>query len=108
VGNPTLAHVRHRFQQRTFCLDFNIWLSFAAASALVLILPGPTLLALLSQVLTKGPRVGWAGVAGIVCGDFIVASLVLTGLGPLLAVSGLVFSLLKWLGAFCLIWLGLE
>ena len=89
-------------------MDLDIWLSFAAASALVLILPRLTLLALLSQVLTKGPHIGWAGVERIVCGDFIVASLVLTGLGPLLAVSGLVFSLLRWLGAFCLIWLGLE
>ena len=81
-------------------MDLDIWLSFAAASALVLILPRPTLLALLPQALTKGPYIGWAGVERNVCGDFIMASLVLTGSGPLLSISGLVFSLIKWLGAF--------
>ena len=81
-------------------MDLGIWLSFAAALALVLILPRPTLLALLPQVLTKGPYIGWAGVERNVCGDFIMPSLVLTSSGPLLSVSGLVFSLIKWLRAF--------
>ena len=43
-------------------MDLGIWLSFAAALALVLILPRPTLLALLQQVLTKSPYIGWARV----------------------------------------------
>ena len=100
VCNPTQAYVRHCFQQRMFYLNIHIWLPFAAASALIPILPRPTLLALLPQVLTKGPYIGWAGVERNVCGDFIMASLVLTGSGPLLSISGLVFSLIKWLGAF--------
>ena len=81
-------------------MDLGIWLSFAAALALVLILPRPTLLALLQKVLTKSPYIGWARVERNVCGDLIMASLMLTGSGPLLSVSGLVFSLIKWLGAF--------
>ena len=81
-------------------MDLGIWLSFAAALALVLILPRPTLLALLQQVLTKSPYIGWARVERNVCGDLIMASLMPTGSGPLLSVSGLVFSLIKWLRAF--------
>ena len=56
-------------------MDFNIWLSFAAASMLILILPGPTILTILSHTLTGGRRVIWAAVAAVACGDLISMSL---------------------------------
>ena len=89
-------------------MDFNIWLSFAAASILILILPGPTSLTILSHTLTGGRRVIWAAIAGIACGDLICMSLALIGLGALLAASALAFTALKWLGAIYLIWLGIN
>ena len=89
-------------------MDFNIWLSFAAASMLILILPGPTILTILSHTLTGGRRVIWAAVAAVACGDLISMSLALIGLGALLAASALAFTALKWLGALYLIWLGIN
>ena len=89
-------------------MDFNIWLSFAAASILILILPGPTSLTILSHTLTGGRRVIWAAIAGIACGDLICMSLALIGLGAVLAASALAFTALKWLGALYLIWLGIN
>ena len=56
-------------------MDFNIWLSFAAASMLILILPGPTSLTILSHTLIGGRRVIWGAVAAIACGDLISMSL---------------------------------
>ena len=55
-------------------MDFNNWLSFAAASMLILILPGPTILTILSHTLTGGRRVIWAAVAAVACGDLISMS----------------------------------
>ena len=64
---------------------------------LILILPGPTILTILSHTLTGGRRVIWAAVAAVACGDLISMSLALIGLGALLAASALAFTALKWL-----------
>ena len=96
------------FYQRVLRMDFNNWLSFAAASMLILILPGPTILTILSHTLTGGRRVIWAAVAAVACGDLISMSLALIGLGALLAASALAFTAFKWLGALYLIWLGIN
>ena len=96
------------FYQRVLRMDFNNWLSFAAASMLILILPGPTILTILSHTLTGGRRVIWAAVAAVACGDLISMSLALIGLGALLAASALSFTAFKWLGALYLIWLGIN
>ena len=76
-------------------MDFNIWLSFDAASMLILILPGPTNSTIQSHTLTGGRRVIWAAVAGIACGDLVFMSLALIGLDALLAASALAFTALK-------------
>lgn len=65
---------------------------------LILILPGPTILTILSHTLIGGRRVIWAAVAAIACGDLICMSLALIGLSALLAASALAFTALKWLG----------
>ncbi|WP_323770919.1 LysE family translocator [Antarctobacter sp.] len=89
-------------------MDLNLWLAFVAASTALLLIPGPTVLLVLSYALSKGRSVAVASAAGVASGDFIAMSLSLAGLGALVAASATLFTILKWAGAAYLIWLGVK
>lgn len=89
-------------------MPLDLWLAFMAASAALLLIPGPTVLLVLSYALSKGRGVAVASAAGVATGDFIAMSLSLAGLGALVATSALLFTALKWVGAAYLIWLGVR
>ena len=89
-------------------MSFEIWLSFCAASTALLLIPGPTVLLVLSYALSKGRSVAVASALGVATGDFIAMSLSLAGLGALVATSATLFTILKWVGAAYLIWLGFK
>jgi threonine/homoserine/homoserine lactone efflux protein len=84
------------------------WLAFAAASAVLLAIPGPTILLVISYALGHGRRAAGATVAGVALGDFTSMTASLLGLGALLATSALLFTALRWAGAAYLIWLGVK
>ncbi len=86
----------------------DLWLAFVAASAALLALPGPTVLLVLSYALSQGRRVALASAAGVAVGDLVAMSLSLAGLGALVAASAALFTLLKWVGAAYLVWLGIR
>jgi threonine/homoserine/homoserine lactone efflux protein len=88
-------------------MDINLWLAFVAASTLLLLIPGPTILLVLSYALSQGRRVALATAMGVALGDFIAMSASLAGLGALVLTSALLFSILKWVGAAYLVWLGI-
>ncbi|GGF44336.1 Threonine/homoserine/homoserine lactone efflux protein [Mameliella alba] len=89
-------------------MDLNLWLAFVAASTALLLIPGPTVLLVLSYALSKGRSVAIASAAGVATGDFIAMSLSLAGLGALVAASATLFTVLKWVGAAYLVWLGVK
>ncbi|CUH87632.1 Homoserine/homoserine lactone efflux protein [Phaeobacter sp. CECT 5382] len=89
-------------------MDFNLWLAFVAASTALLLIPGPTVLLVLSYALSKGRSVAVASALGVALGDLIAMSASLAGLGALVMASAALFSVLKWLGAAYLLWLGIK
>jgi threonine/homoserine/homoserine lactone efflux protein len=89
-------------------MTFETWLAFAAASAVLIVIPGPTILLVVSYALGQGWRTALPMAAGVALGDFTAMSLSLLGVGALLAASATVFGLLKWLGAAYLVWLGIK
>lgn len=89
-------------------MPLDLWLTFVAASALLLLIPGPTILLVLSYALSQGRRVALASAAGVATGDLIAMSASLLGLGALVLTSAILFTTLKWLGAVYLIWLGIK
>lgn len=89
-------------------MTFDLWLAFALASAAMLALPGPTVLLVVSYALGHGRHAALAVVAGVALGDFTAMTASLAGLGALLATSAELFTLLKWLGAAYLVWLGIR
>lgn len=89
-------------------MDFNLWLAFVAASTALLLIPGPTILLVLSYALSKGRSVAVASATGVALGDLVAMTASLLGLGALVMASATLFSILKWVGAAYLVWLGIK
>jgi threonine/homoserine/homoserine lactone efflux protein len=89
-------------------MTIETWLAFAAASAILLVIPGPTILLVVSYALGQGWRTALPMAAGVALGDFTAMTFSLLGLGALLATSATLFAVLKLAGAAYLIWLGVK
>ncbi|MBT8474027.1 MAG: LysE family translocator [Alphaproteobacteria bacterium] len=89
-------------------MPLDLWLTFVAASTALLLIPGPTVLLVMSYALSKGRRVAVATAAGVAVGDFIAMAASLLGLGALVLASATLFTVLKWIGAVYLIYLGIR
>jgi threonine/homoserine/homoserine lactone efflux protein len=85
-----------------------VWLAFVGASVAMLVIPGPTLLLVIGASLGGGRGAALPLVAGVAAGDFVAMSISLLGLGAVLAASSTAFTVLKWLGAAYLLWLGIR
>jgi threonine/homoserine/homoserine lactone efflux protein len=86
----------------------DIWGAFVLAAMVVLIVPGPTIILVVSQAIAHGRSSVLPLVAGVTLGDFTAMTLSLLGLGAILASSAALFSVMKWIGAAYLIYLGLK
>jgi threonine/homoserine/homoserine lactone efflux protein len=86
----------------------DTWLAYAAATAVLLVIPGPTILTVISYSLTHGRRANVALVAGVALGDSTALVLSLVGLGAVLAASAMFFTAVKWAGGLYLIYLGVR
>src|ERR1700709_2519620 len=89
-------------------MTFESWAAFTAASAVLLVIPGPTVLLVVSYALGQGWRTALPVAIGVALGDFTAMTLSTLGLGALLATSATLFTALKWAGAAYLVWLGIK
>lgn len=89
-------------------MTIEAWAAFAAASAVLLIIPGPTILLVVSYALGQGWRTALPMAVGVALGDFTAMTLSMLGIGALLAASATVFTALKWAGAAYLVYLGVK
>lgn len=89
-------------------MSLETWLAFVAASAVLLVIPGPTILLVVSYALGQGWRTAAPTAAGVALGDLTAMTLSMLGVGALLAASATLFTILKWVGAAYLVWLGIK
>ena len=89
-------------------MAFETWAAFAAASTILLLIPGPTVLLVVSYALGQGWRTALPMAMGVALGDFTAMTLSMLGLGALLAASATLFTALKWVGAAYLVYLGIK
>jgi homoserine/homoserine lactone efflux protein len=89
-------------------MSIEAWVTFVLASALLLAIPGPTVMVAVSHALKRGRLAAWPIVLGATLGDFVAMTGSLLGAGAILNSSALLFSLLKWFGAAYLIWMGAQ
>lgn len=89
-------------------MSFETWIAFTAATAVLLVIPGPTILLVISYALGQGWRTALPMAIGVALGDFTAMTLSMLGVGALLATSATIFTTLKWVGAAYLIYLGIK
>ncbi|MBO6893580.1 MAG: LysE family translocator [Roseibium sp.] len=89
-------------------MTLELYSAYVVATLIVLAIPGPTIMLVVSYALTQGRRSAFASVMGVGLGDATAASASLLGLGAILAASATAFTILKWVGAAYLVWLGIK
>jgi threonine/homoserine/homoserine lactone efflux protein len=83
-------------------------LLFAVVALVGIATPGPTVLLALTNGSRYGVRASCFGMIGAVLSDFVLITAVALGLGALLAASEFWFSVVKWIGAAYLAYLGIR
>jgi len=86
----------------------ELWLAFVVASLILLAIPGPTVMLVISYALSGGRATGWSTVPGVALGDLTAMTAALAGAGSLMATSATLFTLFKLAGALYLIWLAIK
>ena len=81
---------------------------FVAAALLLLITPGPAVLYIVARSVDQGPRAGLVSAAGVHAGTLVHVAAAAAGVSVILAASATLFSLVKYLGAAYLIYLGIR
>ena len=89
-------------------MTIELWFAFLVSSAILLVIPGPTILTVISYSISQGRAAGLALVLAVALGDATALGLSLVGLGTLLAKSAFWFQVIKWMGGLYLIYLGLQ
>jgi threonine/homoserine/homoserine lactone efflux protein len=104
--NPT--DDRHRARYGDAVIDLDRVGGFALAAFIIIVVPGPSVLFVVSRGIALGRRAALATVLGNTLGAGVAAFLVSAGLGPIIAGSAAVFTVLKFVGAAYLIYLGIQ
>ena len=89
-------------------MALELWAAFVLACIVLLIIPGPTILTVISYSVAHGNRAMIPLIAAVALGDSTALLLSLAGLGALLATSAWLFTLVKWVGGLYLIYMGLK
>lgn len=85
----------------------DFWL-FVAAGLLLNITPGPDMALIAARSAQRGVRGGVAAALGVSAGCFVHITAAAVGVSALLAASAVAFTLLKWLGAAYLVYVGVQ
>lgn len=88
--------------------DAQHLLLFIAAGWLLNLTPGPDVLYIVTNSLRSGARAGVVAGLGITAGCFVHIFGAALGVGALLAASATAFTVLKWIGAAYLLWVGVK
>ncbi|MFE1323302.1 leucine efflux protein LeuE [Streptomyces sp. NPDC058741] len=79
--------------------------TYLAGLALIILLPGPNSLYVLSVAARRGVRSGYSAAAGVWCGDAVLMTLSAAGVASLLQTNAVLFGIVKYAGAGYLTWL---
>ena len=90
--------------------DYSLihWTSFFTAVTLLILMPGPSVLFVLGQSIRHGNKIGFIGMLGNWTGSLFHVFAATVGLSAILAASALAFTIVKWLGALYLVYLGIQ
>ena len=82
--------------------------AFAAAAFVLLVIPGPSVLYIVTRSVVQGRTAGLVSVLGVHVGSIVHVVAAILGVSALLASSATAFTIVKYLGAAYLVWLGIQ
>src|SRR3954467_3217909 len=88
--------------------DLTVWGFFVVASVVLLLTPGPAVLYIVARSVDQGRAAGLVSVLGIHLGTGVPIVAAAVGLSALLVSSALAFTVVKYLGAAYLVWIGVR
>ena len=89
-------------------MNFETWLAFVAASMILTMTPGPSIILGIVHSMNYGAKKTLFTALGDISANFIQMVLVAIGLGVVIASSDLAFQLIKWFGVITLIYMGAK
>jgi len=89
-------------------VDLTTLVAYAAVVLGFVFIPGPAVLLTVARATSSGPRVGVATGAGIATGDVIHTFMAIVGISAAIAASASLFSIIKYIGAAYLVYLGIR
>lgn len=89
-------------------MHWQPWAVFVVTETALCVKPGPAVLLVLSQALTRGTMSSLWSNGGILAGNAVYFILSATGLGAILLASHDVFTAIRWIGAAYLVWMGIA
>jgi homoserine/homoserine lactone efflux protein len=87
-------------------MTWQVWSAFFLVETVSCVTPGPAVLLVLSQALTRGTAKTIWSIGGIITANTVYFTLSATGVGAILMASYHLFFAIKWIGAAYLVWLG--
>jgi threonine/homoserine/homoserine lactone efflux protein len=89
-------------------MTWQVWSAFFIIETVLCVTPGPAVLFVLSQALTRGAAKSVWSISGILASNTLYFILSAMGLGAILLASYNLFFAIKWIGAAYLVWLGVS
>ncbi len=89
-------------------MPLELYLAFVAASALLVLTPGPMVAYLVATTLSHGLRQGLMALIGSAAASAVQLAIVVAGLSLILSAAGEAFVWLKWIGVAYLVYLGVK
>ena len=88
--------------------DPFFWMVFFSAALALNLSPGPDLLYVFSRTLSGGRRIGIISACGVCSGALVHVVFAALGISAILATSALAFTVVKYVGAAYLLYLGFQ
>ena len=89
-------------------IDTSVLITYSLIVLGFVFIPGPATLLTIARATTSGTRVGIATGAGITAGDIVHTFMAVIGISAVIAASATLFTVVKYLGAAYLVYLGLQ
>ncbi len=89
-------------------IDQTVLITYSLIVLGFVFIPGPATLLTVARATTSGTKVGIATGAGITAGDIIHTVMAVAGISAIIAASATLFSIVKYLGAAYLVYLGFK
>ena len=89
-------------------MNSEILLAYVLASIIIVVVPGPNIILVINDSVKYGIKKSMLTILGIKTGISVLFFIALSGLAALLSMFSSIFIIIKWLGVFYLIYLGIN